>query len=128
MIVLDTHIFLWYILDEPMDNGLKELLARTAKEVLVPSVCFWEAVLLAEKGRIEMDAQNTGGALKRYMEDSGFQEAPLTSEMAVLSRTLAFEHNDPADRFIAATAYALNASLATEDQNLRKLSWLKLAH
>ncbi len=45
-------------------------------------------------------------------------EAPLTHEIAILSREIACPHQDPSDRFIAATAIHYNLQLATVDQNL----------
>ncbi len=129
MIVLDTHVFIWYALDDP---GLKaDFKARLAAEpslVYVPSICLWEAMLLIEQGRIEIDADHPGAALRRYLEISGFGEAPLTSEIAILSRVLEFDYEDPADRFIAATAHSLGAELATSDERLRSLRWVRLAY
>jgi PIN domain nuclease of toxin-antitoxin system len=66
--------------------------------------------------------------LSRHLESSGLDEAPLTSEIAALSRALAFEHDEPAERFTAATAFAMDALLATSDRNLRGPSWVRLAY
>ena len=84
--------------------------------------------MLVQKGRLQIEGANPGDTFREYIRVSGFREAPLTTEIAVLSRTLKFEHDDPADRFIAATAHALGARLATYDSRLRKLSWLQLAN
>lgn len=129
MIVLDTHVFLWYALDAPeLNKALKAEIEKNPSSVQVPSICIWEAMLLAEKGRIQIEGDHPGAVLRGFLEAAGFQEASLTSEIAVLSRTLAFEHEDPADRFIAATSYALGAQLATADERLRALDWVKLAY
>lgn len=50
---------------------------------------------------------------------------PIDEEIAILSRTLKFIHDDPANRFIAATAFQCNAALATVDARLQGLSWLR---
>ncbi len=127
MIVLDTHMFLWYVAgDERLTATVKKALEDNPGEVWVPTICLWEALILAERGRIEIKDENPGAALRRWIQQAGFQEAPLTGEIALLSRTLAFEHSDPADRFIAATAHALGARLATADDRLRKLDWIAL--
>src|SRR5688572_26334874 len=96
--------------------------------VFVPTICVWEALLLIEKGRVQLDSADPGAALLRYLNLAGFKEAPLTTEIVILSRSLSFEHNDPADRFIAATAHGLGASLATSDERLRRLDWVHLAY
>lgn len=51
---------------------------------------------------------------------AGIVEIPLTGDIALLSVELNL-HNDPADRFIAATAIAHEAILMTADKNL--LRW-----
>jgi PIN domain nuclease of toxin-antitoxin system len=128
MIVLDTHIFIWYALNDPrLDEGLRLRMENDPRAVYLPSICLWEALLLIEKGRLKINAQNPRTTLVGCLKQSGFNEAPLTAEIAVLSRTLAFSHDDPADRFIAATAFALGAELATSDTRLRGLSWVRLA-
>lgn len=129
MIFLDTHVFIWYALDDPrLIVTVRDLLARDPEAVYVPTICIWEAMLLAEKGRIQFREGRPERMLRGYLQSSGFNEAPLTAEIAALSRTLPFEHEDPADRFIAATAHAMNGLLATSDRNLRALPWLRLAY
>ena len=129
MIVIDTHVFLWHALDDPrLDPRAKELMDGDRSQVLLPSVCIWEAALLAQRGRIRLLTDDPGAELRNYARISGFSESALTHEIALLSRTLDFEHEDPADRFIAATAFSTGSSLATSDQRLRRLSWIQLAY
>jgi PIN domain nuclease of toxin-antitoxin system len=42
-------------------------------------------------------------------------EAPLTGEVAIRSRSVDLPHEDPADRFIAATAAVYGLTLVTGD-------------
>jgi len=44
--------------------------------------------------------------------------AALTFPIAIRSRSTALEHEDPVDRFIAATALELKAALLTADERL----------
>ena len=129
MTVLDTHVLIWHLLDDPkLHPALRRSIVTEPGAILIPTIAIWETLLLAQKGRIEIAATDPGAALRSWIRDSGFQEAPLTGDIAVLSRTLPFEHDDPADRFIAATAYANGAALATSDERLRRLKWLDLAY
>ncbi len=45
-------------------------------------------------------------------------EAPLNNEVALTSRAVKVEHDDPADRFLAATAAVYDLVLATADSRL----------
>lgn len=51
----------------------------------------------------------------------GFREVPLDGTIAVRAAGLLDFHQDPADRFIAATAAELDATLITADETL--LEW-----
>lgn len=129
MIVLDTHVLIWHLLDDPsLDPSLRAVIVSEPSSIRVPTICIWEALLLAKRGRIDFAASDPGTALRKWIRLSGFREAALTGEIAVLSQTLEFAHADPADRFIAATAYALGARLATSDERLRALPWVDLAY
>ena len=46
------------------------------------------------------------------------QEASLTHEIAMMSRQLTFAHEDPVDRFLAATARVMELTLVTADERL----------
>jgi PIN domain nuclease of toxin-antitoxin system len=100
-------------------------MSERARNIFVPSICFWETLTLLEKGRIRIAMSDPGRALVHFMNIAGFKEAPLTAEIAILSRTLPFNHADPADRFIAATAKSLRLPLATLDAKLKNLAWLE---
>lgn len=127
--VIDTHVFLWYLTDDPkLPKPIRTALATAPEAVFVPAICMWEALILAERGQISITGLRKDKVLRKYLMESGFKEAPLTAEIALLSRTLKFQHEDPADRFIAATAHRMGLPLATSDENLRRLGWLRLAY
>ena len=46
------------------------------------------------------------------------QDAPLTREVAIRSRSVRIDHEDPADRFLAATADVYELPLVTGDERL----------
>ena len=48
------------------------------------------------------------------------REATLNREIACRSRTVSVPHQDPADRFLAATAEVYDLTLVTDDANLLK--------
>lgn len=127
--VIDTHVFIWYAAgDARLPSPIRSKMEADPDSVWVPSICIWEALLLAERGKLTLQGKHPERTIRAMLKASSFREAPLTSEIAILSRTLAFQHNDPADRFIAATAKALGQPLATSDARLRALRWIKLAY
>jgi PIN domain nuclease of toxin-antitoxin system len=115
-LLLDTHIWIWS-LAEP-----KRLSARVRNELGDPSnefwlspVSAWEALLLHRKGLIDL----TGNPRDWVARGTApFREAPLTHEIAMEGQELPLAHQDPADRFLAATAKVLGLTLVTSDYRL----------
>lgn len=125
-ILLDTHIWLWYLFDDPqLSQNLKAAIANSDNELWLSPITIWEVMLLAEKGRLSLPPDPISW-VKSALQNLESQEASLNHEIAILSRQLACPHQDPADRFIAATAIHYNLQLATMDQNLVKTPSLQI--
>jgi PIN domain nuclease of toxin-antitoxin system len=75
--------------------------------------------LLIAKHRIRFP--ESAAELRRQILSVGAAELSLTGEIAILAGELEGLHADPADRFIAATAIAHDATLITADERL--LRW-----
>ncbi|MGD1919242.1 MAG: type II toxin-antitoxin system VapC family toxin [Pleurocapsa sp.] len=123
-LLLDTHIWLWYLQgNDRLSDNLQQIMASAETELWLSPISIWETLILAEKGRIELNCDPTVW-IKRYLRSLNFKEARLTYEIAMRSRQIELSHQDPADRFIAATAIELGLTLATVDSRLLGLSWL----
>lgn len=120
-LLLDTHIWLWGMID-PSRLGRRTAAALDdpASELWLSPVSVWEALMLAERGRVELlpDAERW---VRASLERLPFREAPLNAEVAIASRTLKVASDDPADRFLAATARVYELTLVTADARLRKV-------
>ena len=73
--------------------------------------------MLAEKGRIEL-ATNAESWLVEALRKSPIVEVPISMEIAMSSRSISVPNQDPADRFIAASAKVLGLTLVTSDKKL----------
>lgn len=115
-LLLDTHIWLW-ALREParLSRRVRRELQDAANELWLSPVSVWEALLLHRKGRIGLHED-----LRDWISEAmaPFREAPLTHEIVVAADELPFLHQDPADRFLAATAGVLGLTLITADHRL----------
>lgn len=122
MIVVDTHALVWLISgEESLGRRARALLDSSLADdaLAVSAISFWEAALLAERGRIELGSQPE--LWRRAILDLGVIEIPLDGEIAMTSVTLKGLHSDPADRIIVATAQKRDAALLTADERL--LAW-----
>ncbi len=124
-LLLDTHIWLWYLLgDKRLSTNLQTVIAEETTELWLSPISIWETLILAEKGRISLQP-DTVTWINLALQTLEIIEAPLINQIAILSRQIQLPHQDPADRFIAATAVHYNLILATVDSNLTGVSWLQ---
>ena len=117
MILLDTHTAIWIFRNDAALGKRARHLAVTAidsDQLAISAISFWEIAFLISKGRLRSLDDPTETRL--LMMQAGIREIPLTGEIAIIAVQLEALHNDPADRFIAATAIAYDASLMTADE------------
>jgi PIN domain nuclease of toxin-antitoxin system len=121
-LLLDTHVWIWYLSGNPrLSETLQIAIAEDTNELWLSPISIWEALLLSEKGRIVLEPNPTQW-VRDSLQQLNTREAPLSNEIAILSRQLDLVHQDPADRFIAATAIHYGLTLATVDGNLTQAS------
>lgn len=117
-LLLDTHVILWSLLSpERLSARARAELEGPAPDLWVSPISAWEIVILAERGRIQVDGAPDTWA-RRALAALPAREAPVTIEVALLSRRLSLPHQDPADRFLAATTLAYDLVLLTADARL----------
>ena len=120
-LLLDTHIWLWSLL-EPSRLGRRTAAALDdpANELWLSPISVWETLMLAERRRVVLqpDAERW---IRATLERLPFREAPLNVEVALASRALRIPSDDPADRFLAATARVFELTLVTADLRLRQI-------
>ncbi len=117
-LLLDTHIWIWGLLDpDRLSSRVRSALESPDNELWLSPISVWEAHLLVERGRLTVDL-TPALWVEQMVQALPRREAPLTHQIALASRQLALSHTDPADRFIAATAKVLDLTLVTADQRL----------
>ena len=122
MILLDTHVLVWFAEGHPSLGPRTTRLTDAAlrrDEVLVAAVSFWEIAVLLAKARLQMDLSPM--AFRQKVLEQGVREMTLTGAIGIAAAELPAFHDDPADRMIVATALSLDARLATADRRI--LGW-----
>jgi PIN domain nuclease of toxin-antitoxin system len=117
-LLLDTHVWLW-ALGQPdrIAAAARRAIDDGANPLWLSPISVWEAMLLSERGRIDT-GPNLSGWLNEALAAMPMRDAPLTREVALASRTVPLSHEDPADRFIAASAIVHGLTLVTADARL----------
>jgi len=117
-LLLDTHIWLWALLEpEKLARRVRDALGSGENELWLSPISVWEATILAQRGRVHATA-DAHAWVRQVLDATPRREAPLTHEIALMSRQLTLSHEDPADRFLAATACVMGLTLVTADERL----------
>lgn len=80
-------------------------------------ISVWELQVLAERGRLMLDDEPRAW-IREALARTPLHEAPLVHEVALRSRELALPHQDPADRFLVATALSYELTFVTADADI----------
>ena len=117
-LLLDTHIWLWSLSDQPrLTPQVRRALAKPGNELWLSPVSTWEVAWLVEKQRIVLDTHFEAW-LPRALGSAAFREALFTHDIAAAVRDIRLPHRDPADLLLVATARVLNLTLVTADERL----------
>ena len=119
MIVLDTHIWVWWVDNSPrLTERLRELVEDHQSSGLGVSIfSCWEVAMLVEKGRMELTCP-VSEWLDAGLAYPSVQLLELTLPIVVQATQLEGFHNDPADQIIVATAQVNGCPLLTIDTKI----------
>jgi PIN domain nuclease of toxin-antitoxin system len=119
-LLLDTHIWLWSLVDRKrLSSRVIGELGDSGNELWLSPISIWELVTLCQKGRITLD-QDVDAWIAHKLSAVPLREAPVTYEVARETGRLRLPHRDPADRFLLATAKVFELTLVTADEHLLK--------
>lgn len=122
-LLLDTHIYLWYLRDDPKLGRFARSLISDADDVYVSSASIWEIAIKVGIGKLRADVAPLPGAVK----NSGFHELSISFNHAVEVRNLPLFHRDPFDRLLIGQAIVEQMILLTADRKLRSYSPVVIA-
>ena len=120
MIVLDTHVWLWWMSKHPdrLSTGAAEAIAA-ATEIGIPALCCYELAMLERRDRIHFD-RDVRSWIAQALAADRVRALPLTADVAISASRLLWDHDDPLDRLIVATAIVHRAPIVTKDDRIRR--------
>nr|WP_207195413.1 type II toxin-antitoxin system VapC family toxin [Pseudomonas fluorescens] len=120
--MLDTHVLLWALADDPKLSGKARTLIDNAAEIYVSTATFWEMAIKVGLGKLNVDLEE----IRQYCIESGFIELPVSAEHAIAVKDLEPHHRDPFDRIIVATAMSEPMKLMTADPIMARYTSLAI--
>lgn len=128
MILLDTHVWVWWLAQpEQLSKAARQAIRRSlgAGGVGISSISVWELALLVQRKRLQLSID-----LAEWVAETerirGVTFHPLNNSIALQSVHLPGSfHPDPADRILVATARQLGATMITGDVKIQEYRHVK---
>lgn len=118
-LLLDTHVALWAITDNPSLSGkARELISAPRNAIWVSAVSIWEIAIKHSLGRGDMPV--SGKAALQYFHQAGYRLLAIEPEHAVEVETLPDHHQNPFDRLLVAQALVEPMRLLTHDMTVAR--------
>ena len=119
-LLLDTHIYIWALMDSRKLTKAARQAILDADDVFVSAASIWEAAIKPRLGKLDVDVN----LLASEIQASGFIELPVRATHAAMMRELPDIHGDPFDRLLIAQAMSEPLRLMTADAQLAAYSEL----
>ena len=114
-LLLDTHMLLWFIADDPKLSGrAKGALVDPANERWLSPISLLEIALKVRLGKLPLSAR-FGALFPAQLTVNRIQLLPLEPQHIEPLTTLPLHHKDPFDRLLAATAVVAGLTLVSAD-------------
>ncbi|WP_019895567.1 type II toxin-antitoxin system VapC family toxin [Hydrogenovibrio halophilus] len=114
MLVLDTHIWLWWMTEHERLKPEWQEKIESADRVGVSAISLFEVAWLEHRGRISLGCE-LHWWFEQALQASGIELLPITPNAAITAVSLPEHHSDPQDRLIIATALEHQAELLSAD-------------
>lgn len=123
-ILLDTHVALWAICDDPrLPDKARNLISDPLNNIYYSSVSVWE--ILLKNSSPNNNLKLTAADFIDYCDESGYYLLNMTARhVVVCSKLITADaeehgHKDPFDRLLLAQAKAENYAFLTHDSKLQ---------
>ena len=118
MILLDTHAFLWFILDDPrLSVQADNLISDPTNAIAISPASYWEIAIKISIGKYSLpEAYDV--FMEREIAINNFSILSIAPKHTAALVGLPFHHKDPFDRLLIAQAMVENIPLISADNLL----------
>jgi PIN domain nuclease of toxin-antitoxin system len=114
-VLLDTHAFLWWVLDEPrLSEACRAVIGDVANDVMLSAVSGYEVAFKASRGRLTLPSDPMP-YIEERLAATGFEPLSIGLAHAIRAGALPPIHGDPFDRMLIAQAQVEGIPLLTAD-------------
>ncbi len=113
--LLDTHIFLWFVNDDPrLSDRFKDLIENEKNFSYLSVASVWEMSIKYNLGKLKL-APSYEEFIEQEVIESSINLLNIKLEHLKVNASLPFHHRDPFDRIIIAQSMVENIPLITVD-------------
>jgi PIN domain nuclease of toxin-antitoxin system len=114
-LLLDSHTFLWFVLNDPQLSGVAlNLVHDPANDILISPASYWEIAIKVRLGKINLNA-SYDDFMHRGIVGNDFEILPIEPRHTSLLTTLPLHHRDPFDRLLVAQALTEAVPIVSTD-------------
>jgi len=126
MIVLDTHIWIWWVHGDAKlsPTATATIQAHESSMIGISVMSCWEIAKLVEYNRLSLSCEISEW-FEKALSYPAIQLLDLTPQIAIASTQLVEFHRDPADQVITATAKVYDCPLVTADTKILNYSGVR---
>jgi PIN domain nuclease of toxin-antitoxin system len=115
-LLLDTHVFLWWALDDRSALGrARDLISDGRTRVSVSSASVWEITIKKALGKLRAPDD-----VRARLQADRFLPLALSVDHALAVADLPAHHHDPFDRLLIAQARVERLTLVTADRQITR--------
>jgi PIN domain nuclease of toxin-antitoxin system len=114
--LLDTHTFLWFVLDDPQLSGpAKSVIIDPANDILISPATYWEIAIKVSKQKLDLQA-TYDDFMTRGIAGNDFEILPVEVRHTAALTGLPFHHKDPFDRLLISQAMVEQIPIVSVDE------------
>ena len=103
-LLLDTHTFLWFLLDDPQLSPIaRDYIVDPTSDIEVSPATYWEIAIKISLGKYALP-EPYDIFIEREITVNDFHILPIEPKHTAVLTTLPFYHRDPFDRLLIAQA------------------------
>lgn len=121
-ILLDTHIFLWFISgDTQLSKDVRDAIRDPGNEVYLSAISVWEAIVKYQLGKLSLP-EHPETYLPKQRDLHQIASLAVDESSVVQLSKLPLLHRDPFDRMLICQALQNGLTIATVDTAVRAYS------
>jgi PIN domain nuclease of toxin-antitoxin system len=114
-VLVDTHTFIWDLLDDPKSSRLaRQILKSNEHELVFSLVSLWEIAIKMKTGKLNAIGSSVA-YIRGQMDDYGMELLPIRYDHVLNLEQLPHHHGDPFDRLLIAQALTESLPILTAD-------------